>query len=73
MSELLIISSNDCFRSSTTMESLNHQNSHSPKMSFPEPTNRFPKRKRTMPTKSIDKLTEQHPIRNRQEFEEAVS
>ena len=26
-----------------------------------------------MPTKSIDKLTEQHPIRNRQEFEEAVS
>ena len=55
------------------MESITHQKSHSPRDSFPNPVSRFPKRTLTMPTKPVDKLSEQHPIRNRKEFEEAVS
>ena len=55
------------------MESITHQKSHSPRNDFPNPLSRFPKRTLTMPTKPISRLCDQHLIRNRKEFEEAIN
>mmetsp|Transcript_3960 Transcript_3960/g.3316 ORF Transcript_3960/g.3316 Transcript_3960/m.3316 type:complete len:198 (-) Transcript_3960:89-682(-) len=68
-----LLADSNFVRSTTTMESYKHNSSQSPRQQFPTPVDKNFRRRATLPLKAFDTLTDQHQIKTRREFEEAVS